>query len=183
MPVQVDVIFGGGPLQLGILMSTIGVGALLGSLFIAGLTENVKRGVVLLVASALSAAAILVSTYVTVFLIGIVAMLALGLGDSGRRALNSALILEQTDPDHRGRVMGIYMLNFGLRPLGCDSARHPCRTNQHPDILRSGRHRPRRHRVVDLGIRSEDPTVVMNHLWIFNQQRRISRDFADFGIK
>ncbi len=118
MPVQVDVIFGGGPLQLGILMSTIGVGALLGSLFIAGLTENVKRGVVLLVASALSAAAILVSTYVTVFLIGIVAMLALGLGDSGRRALNSALILEQTDPDHRGRVMGIYMLNFGLRPLG-----------------------------------------------------------------
>ncbi len=118
MPVQVELIFGGGSTELGILMSTIGVGALIGSLFIAGLTENVKRGVVLLVAGALSALAILVSTYVTVFLIGIVAMLALGLGDSGRRALNSALILEQTDAEHRGRVMGIYMLNFGLRPIG-----------------------------------------------------------------
>ena len=118
MPAQVDLVFGGDAKELGILMSTIGVGALIGSLFIAGLTENVKRGVVLLVAGALSAVAILVSTYVTVFIIGIVAMLALGLGDSGRRALNSALILEQTDAEHRGRVMGIYMLNFGLRPIG-----------------------------------------------------------------
>ena len=118
MPAQVDLVFGGGPTQLGILMSTIGVGALIGSLFIAGLTENMKRGVVLLVAGALSAAAILVSTYVTVFLIGIFAMLVLGIGDSGRRALNSALIMGQTDDEHRGRVMGIYMLNFGLRPAG-----------------------------------------------------------------
>ena len=118
MPVQVELIFGGGATELGILMSTIGVGALIGSLFIAGLTENMKRGVVLLVAGALSAVAIFVSTFVTVFLVGIVAMLALGLGDSGRRALNSALILEQTDAEHRGRVMGIYMLNFGLRPIG-----------------------------------------------------------------
>ena len=118
MPAQVDLVFGGGATELGILMSMIGVGALLGSLFIAGLTENMKRGVVLLVASALSAVAILVSTYVTVFFIAIFAMLALGLGDSGRRALNSGLMLEQTDAEHRGRVMGIYMLNFGLRPIG-----------------------------------------------------------------
>ncbi|MXZ03353.1 MAG: MFS transporter [Chloroflexi bacterium] len=118
MPAQVDLIFGGGPTQLGILMSMIGVGALLGSLFMAGLSENMKRGVVLLVASGLSAVAILVSTYVTVFLIAIFAMLVLGIGDSGRRALNSGLLLEQADAEHRGRVMGIYMLNFGLRPIG-----------------------------------------------------------------
>ena len=118
MPVQVELIFGGGATQLGILMSTIGVGALIGSLFIAGLTENVKRGVVLLATGAISAAAIFVSTFVSVFLIGMLAMFALGIGDSGRRALNSALILEQTDEEHRGRVMGIYMLNFGLRPVG-----------------------------------------------------------------
>ena len=118
MPAQVDLIFGGGPTQLGILMSMIGVGALLGSLFMAGMTENMKRGVVLLVASGLSAIAILVSTYVTLFLIAIFAMLVLGIGDSGRRALNSGLLLEQADAEHRGRVMGIYMLNFGLRPIG-----------------------------------------------------------------
>ena len=42
MPVQVDVVFGGGARELGILMSAIGVGALIGSLFIAGLTQNVQ---------------------------------------------------------------------------------------------------------------------------------------------
>ncbi len=118
MPAQAEVIFGGGSRELGLLMSMIGVGALTGSLFIAGLTENMRRGIVLLSATALSAIAILLSTYISVLIMGAFAMVLLGLGDSGRRALNSALILENTDPDYRGRVMGIYMLNFGLRPLG-----------------------------------------------------------------
>jgi MFS family permease len=48
----------------------------------------------------------------------IAAMVLLGLGDSGRRSLNASLIMEQSDESHRGRVMGVYMLNFGLMPLG-----------------------------------------------------------------
>lgn len=118
MPAQVELIFEGGPRQLGILMSMIGVGALLGSLFIAGLTENVQRGVVLLVCTGLSAAAILVSTFVAFFVIAMFAMTVLGLGDAGRRSLNAAMLMEQADEEHRGRVMGIYMLNFGLTPIG-----------------------------------------------------------------
>ena len=118
MPAQVDLIFNAGPRQLGILMSMIGVGALFGSLFIAGLTDNVRRGVVLLVATGLSAMAILVSTFVSIFIIAMVAMVVLGLGDAGRRALNASLLMEQADDEHRGRVMGIYMLNFGLTPFG-----------------------------------------------------------------
>ena len=118
MPAQVSLIFGGGELELGILMSMIGVGALLGSLFIAGLTENVRRGVVLLACTGLSAAAILVSTFVAFFVIAMFAMMVLGLGDAGRRSLNASMLMEQADEEHRGRVMGIYMLNFGLTPIG-----------------------------------------------------------------
>lgn len=118
MPAQVELIFEGGPRQLGILMSMIGVGALLGSLFIAGLTENVRRGIVLLSCTGLSAIAILVSTFVEFFVIAIFAMIVLGLGDAGRRSLNAAMLMEQADEEHRGRVMGIYMLNFGLTPIG-----------------------------------------------------------------
>ena len=118
MPAQVDIIFEGGPRELGILMSMIGVGALLGSLFIAGLTENMRRGVVLLAATGLSAAAILVSTFVSIFFVAMIAMMVLGLGDAGRRSLNAAMLMEQADEEHRGRVMGIYMLNFGLTPIG-----------------------------------------------------------------
>ncbi len=118
MPAQVDLIFGGGAQELGILMSMIGVGALLGSLFVAGLTENVRRGVVLLAATGLSAVAILMSTFITVFVVAMLAMTLLGLGDAGRRSLNASLLMEQSDEEHRGRVMGIYMLNFGLTPIG-----------------------------------------------------------------
>ena len=118
MPAQVDLIFGGDELELGILMSMIGVGALLGSLFIAGLTENVRRGIILLLATGMSAMAILVSTFVSIFFVGMVAMMVLGLGDAGRRSLNASLLMEQADEEHRGRVMGIYMLNFGLTPIG-----------------------------------------------------------------
>ena len=118
MPAQVDLIFKGEPIHLGILMSMIGVGALLGSLFIAGLTENVRRGVILLGATGLSAMAILVSTFVSIFVVAMGAMAVLGLGDAGRRSLNASLLMEQSDEEHRGRVMGIYMLNFGLTPIG-----------------------------------------------------------------
>ena len=118
MPAQVGLIFGGGPPELGILMSMIGVGALFGSLFVAGLTANVRRGVILLAATGLSAMAILVSSFVTIFFVAMVAMMVLGLGDAGRRSLNASLLMEQADEEHRGRVMGIYMLNFGLTPIG-----------------------------------------------------------------
>ena len=118
MPAQVSLIFGGEELELGILMSMIGVGALLGSLFVASLTTNVRRGIVLLAATGLSAIAILVSTFVSIFLVAMVAMVVLGLGDAGRRSLNASMLMEQSDEEHRGRVMGIYMLNFGLTPIG-----------------------------------------------------------------
>ena len=45
-------------------------------------------------------------------------MLLLGLGDAARRALNTALIMEATDNEYRGRVMSIFMMNFGFMPLG-----------------------------------------------------------------
>ena len=45
-------------------------------------------------------------------------MCLLGVGDSGRRSLNQALIIEEVDEQYRGRVMSVYMMIFGLMPLG-----------------------------------------------------------------
>ncbi len=117
MPAYVDIQFGGNATLLGLLMSMIGVGALFGSLFIAGLSAGVRKGIVLLAATAMSATAILVSAFIAILFVSIVAMMLLGLGDSGRRSLNASLLMEQSDEEHRGRIMGIYMLNFGLTPL------------------------------------------------------------------
>lgn len=118
MPVQIEQVFQMEVEALGLLMSMIGVGALIGSLAIAGLSKNNHRGWVLLATSMISGGAILLAGITTSYAMAAVIMVVLGLGDSGRRALNSSLIMEQTDDKYRGRVMGVYMMNFGLIPLG-----------------------------------------------------------------
>ena len=45
-------------------------------------------------------------------------MVLLGLGDSGRRTVLMALIMEEVEDRYRGRVMSVFMMNFGLMPLG-----------------------------------------------------------------
>ena len=45
-------------------------------------------------------------------------MVLLGLGDSARRTLNQALIMSSVDDAYQARVMSVFMLNFGLMPLG-----------------------------------------------------------------
>ncbi len=118
LPVQIEEVFKLEVEALGLLLSMIGVGALVGSLVIASLSKNNHRGWVLLITSMLSGLAILMAAATTSYAVAVVIMVILGLGDSGRRALNSSLIMEQTDDEHRGRVMGVYMMNFGLIPLG-----------------------------------------------------------------
>lgn len=118
LPVQIEQVFKLEVEALGLLMSMIGVGALIGSLVIAGLSKNSRRGWVLLITSMLSGVAILLAAATTSYAVALVIMVVIGLGDSGRRALNVSLIMEQTDEEHRGRVMGVYMMNFGLIPLG-----------------------------------------------------------------
>ncbi|MDE0592729.1 MAG: MFS transporter [Dehalococcoidia bacterium] len=118
LPVQIEEVFKLEVEALGLMLSMIGVGSLIGSLVIAGLSKNSRRGWVLLITSMLSGGAILLVSVTTSYVVALAIMVILGLGDSGRRALNSSLIMEQTDDEHRGRVMGVYMMNFGLIPLG-----------------------------------------------------------------
>lgn len=118
LPVQIEEVFKLEVEALGLMLSMIGVGALIGSLVIAGLSKNSRRGWILLITSMLSGGAILLAGVTTSYVVALGIMVVLGLGDSGRRALNSSLIMEQTDDEHRGRVMGVYMMNVGLIPLG-----------------------------------------------------------------
>ena len=117
MPAYADDVLGGGPRLLGVLMSMIGAGALFGTLFVASLSSTIRRGMILLGATGLSALAILGSAFVSLALAAGALMAILGLGDAGRRSLNASLLMEESDEAHRGRVMGIYMMNFGLTPL------------------------------------------------------------------
>jgi len=110
--------FGRGADGFGFLLSAFGLGALVGSLGFAGMRATGPRGMALIITTTLSGIAILAAAVSPSYLLLMIIMVFVGLGDSGRRTLNSAVLMEQVDDEHRGRVMGLYMMNFGLMPLG-----------------------------------------------------------------
>ena len=117
MPIFVVDIYGKGPEAMGLLVSVMGLGALVGSLFMAQ-AGRWKRGLLLIATTLLTGVALLLVALLPFYLVALFLMLALGLGDAGRRTLNQALIMEVSEDQYRGRVMSVYMLNFALMPLG-----------------------------------------------------------------
>jgi len=102
---------------LGLLVSMMGLGSLVGSLFIASIGRW-RRGLLLLIGSFLSGIGLLLVSLIPMYFVAVVIMVVLGLGDAGRRTLNQALIMETVEDQYRGRVMSVFMMNFGLMPLG-----------------------------------------------------------------
>ena len=117
LPVFIVDVYGRGPDSMGGMLSLFGLGSLAGSLFIASV-GHWRRGMLLLGTSFLSAVALGALAALPFFFVALPIMALLGLGDSGRRSLNQSLIMEEVDERYRGRVMSVYMMNFGLMPLG-----------------------------------------------------------------
>ncbi len=118
MPVYAGDVFGRGAESVGLMLTVFGAGALAGTLIIAGLTKAQGRGAVLIGTTFVSGVGMTIAAYVTSFPLAVANMLLPGIGESGRRSLNAALIMEETEERYQGRVMGVYMMNFGMIPLG-----------------------------------------------------------------
>ena len=117
MPLFVVDVYRLGPEAMGLLVTIMGGGSLAGSLFIASLGKS-GRGMLLLIGSFISGVTLLLVASIPIYLVAAFLMLPLGLGDAGRRTLNQSLIMEEVEDRYRGRVMSVFMLNFGLMPLG-----------------------------------------------------------------
>ena len=117
MPVFVVDVYRLGPDSMGLLVAIMGVGSLVGSLFIAAI-GHWRRGLLLIIGSFISGIALLLLVAFPFYFAGAAFMILLGLGDSGRRTLNQSLIMEEVEDRFRGRVMSVFMMNFGLMPLG-----------------------------------------------------------------
>lgn len=116
LPVFVVDLYHRGPDSMGLLVTVMGAGSLAGSLFIASLGRW-RRGMILILGTACSGVALLLVAVFPFYRAAIGIMVILGLGDASRRALNQALIMEETDSRFQGRVMSVFMMNFGLMPM------------------------------------------------------------------
>tara|TARA_Y100000590_G_scaffold155623_1_gene178892 strand:+ start:13366 stop:14514 length:1149 start_codon:yes stop_codon:yes gene_type:complete len=101
----------------GFLISLIGLGSLMGSIFIAFIGKW-KRGLLLVLGIFVSANALLLIGLIPDYSIAAILMIFLGLGSTAPMTINMALIMDNTEDMFRGRMMSIIMMQWGLMPIG-----------------------------------------------------------------
>jgi MFS family permease len=101
----------------GLLISVSGLGALAGSLVVASMRSR-KRGRLFLLSLLLTAVSLVIFSATGSYLLALFSFIAMGLGQAGRLALSNTLLLSNTDDTHQGRVMSVYMMNWGITLVG-----------------------------------------------------------------
>lgn len=104
--------------DLGILMTMMGVGALIGTLGLAGVRKFSRRGMLLLGCGVVWGIALVALANSMNFLVAMPFLLLIGLISSVYMSLNMTLTQLIAAPEMRGRVMSIMMMTFGLMPIG-----------------------------------------------------------------
>lgn len=116
LPIYVDDILKVGAKGLGILMGVSGAGALVGSLVMASL-PNKKRGMMLLTSGILSGIALIFFSFSKSWELSLGLIIFVGLGQTMRGTIGSALLQSYAKPEYMGRVMSIFMMQWGIMNL------------------------------------------------------------------
>jgi len=102
---------------LGILMMVSGIGAIIGSLILASLTER-RRGLILISAVFMMGLALAGFSFSVWLPVSLTFIFFIGMGSTVQMALGNSLIQYYVDAAYRGRVLSFFMLCFGLSSLG-----------------------------------------------------------------
>ena len=111
-------ILGGGPDDLGFLLSAMGVGAIIGSLILAAAGDFRRKGAWVIGTCFAWAASTVFFGLSTGILMAACAAAVYGWLSSVNMSLNRGLIQTVVEPRMRGRVLSIDMMSHGLMPLG-----------------------------------------------------------------
>ncbi|MCX7643520.1 MAG: MFS transporter [Armatimonadetes bacterium] len=119
LPVLADKTFGVREKGYGFLVASIGVGAVLGAVLAASLEAKRKRGMQVLLGSAIAIFGLVSTAFVKSFPLALVTLALIGFGMVMQNATSNTLVQTLTPDELRGRVMGVYSLVFiGLAPIG-----------------------------------------------------------------
>jgi MFS family permease len=118
MPIfAIDVLHGDASTQ-GLLLSMVGIGAVLGALIIASLGRRQGSGKLLIAGAAGFGLSLVFFSRSPVLWMAIVFTFLAGFSNSGYTSQNQTIIQMLTPAEIRGRVLGVYLLNRGLMPIG-----------------------------------------------------------------
>lgn len=119
MPVFANDILRVGAKGLGILMSSTGLGALIGALALARLGDFKYKGKFLIWSVFSFACSLIVFSFSRGYLVAIVSLICIGCSSVTAIALINTLIQIKVPDEFRGRVMSLFMITFaGVMPFG-----------------------------------------------------------------
>ena len=117
IPVFVVDIYHLGPDAMGLMLSILGAGSLVGSLTIASMGQR-HRGRLLVVGAGATAMGLFLVAAIPIYYAAVAIMILIGLGEGIWWTLTMALTMEHSEDRYRGRVSSILTMSFGLMPLG-----------------------------------------------------------------
>jgi MFS family permease len=103
--------------DMGVMIMVSGIGAMIGSLILASLS-NRKRGLIMLFAGLIMSVALVGFSFSSQWYLSLFLIIFIGMGSTGQMALGNSLIQYYSDATYRGRVMSFFMLGFGFSSLG-----------------------------------------------------------------
>ena len=118
LPAFNEEILGGHADDLGFLVSSMGIGAIIGSFMMATMGDLKRKGVWLIVTCVGWGAATSAFGMSQTYALAIVMIAAVGWISSWNMSMNRGMMQMQVDDHMRGRVMSIDMMTHGLMPLG-----------------------------------------------------------------
>ena len=118
MPVYAAEVFDVGPTGLGLLLSAIGIGSTAGAFLLATWAKFRRHGRAVLISIAVMAFAMLAFSRSPLYGGAIPIIVVLSAGMMMFFSVTSASIQSVVRNDYRGRVSGLYMVTWGLFPLG-----------------------------------------------------------------
>jgi MFS family permease len=107
-----------GATGFGFLMASMGAGAVIGGVIMAGLGDIQKKGLFFLTSTLFYGILLLLFSASSWFTVSLVLILLVGMMEMFSRTLNQTLVQLLSPDALRGRILGVYMLDRGVRPLG-----------------------------------------------------------------
>jgi len=119
LPVFADQILHGGPRGLGLLMSSAGVGAVLGALHFAARTEFTGLARWIAATATMCGIGLIIFSQSRVFWLSVVVLFVVGFSATVQMAATNTIIQSRVPDELRGRIMAVYATMFmGVQPIG-----------------------------------------------------------------
>ncbi len=102
----------------GFLVGATGVGAVLGGGILAGLGNFKAKGYFFLLSSMAYGFLLILFSFSSWFFVSLFILFLVGIAEMFSRTINQTLVQLLSPDELRGRIIGVYMLNQGMKPLG-----------------------------------------------------------------